>query len=57
MEHWLAPFWATALRRWGAPRGIFAAAVVFGAVLIIRAAVVQNSTIHVFPPHEINLPE
>lgn len=45
--------WVIALRRWDAPPGVFAAAVVFGAVLIIHAAVVQSSTIHVFPQHEI----
>jgi hypothetical protein len=37
----------TALRKWGVPPGIFAAAVVVGALLIIHAAIVQGSTIAV----------
>jgi hypothetical protein len=52
MKHGLAPFWATALRRRDAPPGVFAAAIVFDAGLIIHAAVVHN-----FPQHETNLPE
>lgn len=39
--------WASAMRRWGVPLGVFAAAVVFGAFAIINAAVVQGSAIAV----------
>ena len=39
--------WVTAMRKWGVPPSIFAAAVVIGALLIIHAAIVQGSTIAV----------
>ncbi|MFO1125391.1 MAG: AI-2E family transporter [Methylocystis sp.] len=39
--------WASAMRRWGVPLGVFAAAVVFGALVITNAAVVQGSAIAV----------
>lgn len=39
--------WVTTLRKWGLPPSVFAAAVVFGALLIIHAAIAQGSTIAV----------
>ena len=39
--------WASAMRRWGVPPSAFAAAIVFGALIIIHAAIVQGSTIAV----------
>ncbi|MGD9543813.1 MAG: AI-2E family transporter [Methylocystis sp.] len=37
--------WASAMRRWGVPPGVFAAAIVFAALLIIHAALAQGSAI------------
>ncbi len=39
--------WASAMRRWGLPMSIFACAVVFGALFIIHAAIVEGSAIAV----------